>query len=130
MFPEMFRRRPKRSVLIVDDDPDVRDTLSDALEEEGFSVLTARDGREALAQLLVPGQRPDVILLDLMMPAMNGFELQEVLRADPRLSGIPVVALTAGSDGPLFDAQAVMRKPVPLANLLAAIDRVGRASVE
>jgi CheY-like chemotaxis protein len=111
----------------VDDDQDIRETLGEALEHEGFSVLTARDGHEALAHLRAPAPLPDVILLDLMMPVMNGFELREVLRATPAFSTIPVVAITAGSDGPSFDAQVVMRKPLALENLLAAIDRVGRS---
>jgi two-component system, chemotaxis family, chemotaxis protein CheY len=124
---KLFKRGAKRRVLIVDDDQDIRETLSEALEHEGFQVLTARDGNEALIHLDAPGELPDVILLDLMMPRMNGFELREVLRRHPVFAGIPVVAITASSDGGRFDAPAVMRKPIPLQNLLDAIDRVDAA---
>ena len=79
-------------LLVVDDDPDICRLLVDALSGEGHTVIVARDGAEALS--LARLWRPDVILLDLMMPAMNGWQFAERYRADPDLSA-PVIAITA-----------------------------------
>jgi CheY-like chemotaxis protein len=81
-------------VLVVDDDPDVRELMSQLLEMEGCRVQSAADGREALA-LLRRGPRPDAILLDLRMPGMNGWEFRAAQLADSALASIPVYVLTA-----------------------------------
>jgi signal transduction histidine kinase/CheY-like chemotaxis protein len=89
----LARHRPERPVLVVDDDPALRELLRRTLEREGYAVLEADDGRAALARI---GERvPGLILLDLMMPHMNGFELLGELRARPEWRGIPVVVVTA-----------------------------------
>jgi signal transduction histidine kinase/CheY-like chemotaxis protein len=80
-------------VLVVDDDPDVRDMLRRALETDGLAVLEAEHGRAALARIAT--QRPALILLDLTMPEMDGFEFLDVLRRSPDGRAIPVVVLTA-----------------------------------
>lgn len=80
-------------VLVVDDDPELRDMLSFSLELEGHSVRTAVHGRDALAQL--QDVRPGVILLDLMMPVMDGAEFCRHLRQDPSFATIPVLCLSA-----------------------------------
>jgi CheY-like chemotaxis protein len=97
----MSRARYKRdvsTVLVVDDERDVRQLLSTYLNLQGFSVITASNGREALTRL---GEvRPCLILLDLMMPVMDGLEFRQQQRQDPQLSHIPVVCLSAKHDAP------------------------------
>jgi len=84
-----------KAVLLVEDEPAIALSLGDALREEGLAVATAQNGLEAL-QLLRNGLRPSVILLDLMMPVMDGASFREAQRRDPRLAAIPVVVLSAG----------------------------------
>src|SRR3954471_12956230 len=79
-----------RFVLIVDDDPDLLDVTSFVIETEGMAVETARNGQEALA-LLGTGRLPALVLLDLMMPVMNGWEFLAAIANDPVLQGLPVV---------------------------------------
>jgi CheY-like chemotaxis protein len=81
------------TVLVVDDDPELRDMLSFSLQLEGHQVTTAVHGRDALAQL--PRVRPGVILLDLMMPVMDGAEFCRQVRQDPVFASIPIVCLSA-----------------------------------
>ena len=89
----LARHRPQRPILVVDDDPALRELLRRTLEREGYPVLEAADGRSALA--CIEERLPGLILLDLMMPHMNGFELLTELRARPEWRGIPVVVVTA-----------------------------------
>ena len=115
-----------RAVLVVDDDFDIRETLREVLVEEGYRVDTARDGREALAYLK-SHPPPCVILLDLMMPGMNGAEFRRAQRADPALLQIPVVAISASRDlaafaGELDDVEH-LPKPIQLDVLLDTIAR-------
>jgi len=110
------------SVLVVDDDRDLRETLCEVLRDDGNTVHAANDGAEALA-LLRGGAPVDVILLDLMMPRMTGWEFRKAQLADAALAGIPVVVMTAAADldkHPI-DAGAVLQKPVELATLLRAV---------
>ena len=79
-----------RTILVVDDEPTLRETLAEALEADGFRVVTAADGREALTRFRA--ERPDLILLDLMLPEMSGIEVCRIIR---RESGVPIVMLTA-----------------------------------
>jgi CheY-like chemotaxis protein len=81
-------------ILVVEDEPENRLFIGLMLRTEGFEVLEAEDGRAAL-ELLESGTRPDIILLDVMMPELNGWEVFERLRAHPEWSRIPVVMLTA-----------------------------------
>ena len=83
-------------VLVVDDEPMVRDTLGQVLADEGYIVDVAVDGGDALAR--VHANRPDAILLDLMMPGLTGIELCELLHNDPRFANIPVVIVSARDD--------------------------------
>ncbi len=84
------------SVLIVDDDRDIREILGETLEERGFDVATAANGLEALQVLRHRLGRPSVILLDLMMPVMDGYGFLEQRRLDPALASIPLAIVTAG----------------------------------
>ena len=88
------------TVLVVDDERDVRQLLSTYLNLQGFSVITASNGREALTRLCEV--QPCVILLDLMMPVMDGVEFRKRQQQDPRWSAIPVVCLSAKHDAEII----------------------------
>ncbi len=83
-------------ILVVDDEADNRDLLEVILAWEGFEIVTAQSGEEALE--LVASQRPDLVLLDVMMPGMNGYEVTSRLKSDPATRGIPIVFFTAMDD--------------------------------
>jgi CheY-like chemotaxis protein len=113
------------TVLVVDDDPAIRESLRDVLEAEGYAVVTAANGKEGL-DLLRETRTPCVILLDLMMPVMSGSEFLMVLRSHDVLSDIPVVIVSAWTReaAPLAPlSQGIVRKPVRLDELLACVDR-------
>ena len=82
-----------KTVLVVDDDKQLRRLVQSYLTEEGFRVVTAGDGQEAL--FVARHEKPDLIILDLMMPEMDGFAVIEAMQADPELAEIPVILLTA-----------------------------------
>ena len=84
-------------ILVIDDEPFIRLYLEEVLADDGHEVRSARDGAEGLA-VLREGPRPDLILLDLMMPRMNGWEFRGAQSADPGLSDIPVVLLSGAGD--------------------------------
>jgi CheY-like chemotaxis protein len=111
-------------ILVVEDDADIRSALGDILADEGYAVSSAADGREALG-LLRAGLSPQVILLDLMMPVMAGPDFRAAQLADPALSDIPVILITA--EGRLREISQALRaaasfsKPFELSRLLRAI---------
>jgi DNA-binding response OmpR family regulator len=116
-------------VLVVEDDDDLRGSLTHSLQCEGYDVDEARNGREALECLHNGGRRPGCILLDLMMPIMNGWQFRDAQQndPDPGIAQIPVIVLSAvGSHvqkvQPL-DAVAFMRKPFDLDILLQTIQQ-------
>jgi CheY-like chemotaxis protein len=113
------------TVLVVEDDVDIRQALVEILEDHGFGALSARDGAEALSILSHATELPCVILLDLMMPVMDGATFRQVQRQDPRLASIPVVVLSAYRDvdrhaAPL-DAVSVLRKPPSVRELVTVL---------
>lgn len=111
-----------KTVMIVDDEPDLVELLRMGFEDSGFVVCTAGNGQEAL-DLLRGGLRPGLILLDLMMPVMNGRQFCAVRANDPLLAGIPVVVITGAGNaqtlpeiaGPI---ERIIEKPCELALLL------------
>ncbi len=112
-------------VLVVDDDPDILASVTTILEMEGFEAARADDGQTALLALH-GGLRPAVILLDLMMPGMNGWEFRAKQLDDDRLADIPVIVFSgdanvAGRSAELR-ATGFLRKPIDLETLLAAIE--------
>ena len=111
-----------RFVLIVDDDPDLLDVTSFVIESEGIAVATARNGQEALA-VLRAGGLPGLVLLDLMMPVMNGWEFLDEVSKDPKLRAIPVVVLTAGDHTHVPGAMAILIKPMDLGELIRVVER-------
>jgi CheY-like chemotaxis protein len=114
-----------RFVLVVDDDPDLLDVTSFVIENEGMAVETARNGEEALA-LLGTGRLPALVLLDLMMPVMNGWEFLAAVANDPVLQTLPVVVLTAAEHSEISGARAVLSKPMDLKELLRVVERYVR----
>ncbi|MEW5774850.1 MAG: ATP-binding protein [Thermodesulfobacteriota bacterium] len=107
-------------VLVADDDPSLRAFLVQVLEDEGFAVLTARDGREALQ--LAAAHQPDLVTMDIFMPGMDGVEAVRRLREHPRLAGIPVLVLSVLSAVPEdVDADAALAKPVDSEQFLATV---------
>jgi CheY-like chemotaxis protein len=111
------------SVMIVEDDRDTREMLGRFLELEGFDVRTAANGQLAL-EALQQNEEPCVIILDLMMPVMNGWQFREKQVRDPRFSRIPVVVVTAAGpreEIPAITADGWLSKPVDFDRLLATI---------
>jgi CheY-like chemotaxis protein len=86
-----------KSILVVDDDPDVRDTMQDILGMSGYQVATAEHGEAGLA-LLRGGLQPGLILLDLMMPVMDGYAFLEALEASPAAPKCPIIVVSANHD--------------------------------
>ena len=112
-------------VLVVEDDPDLRHLMSRLLALEGFEPLVAANGREAL-DLLRAVPLPRLILLDLMMPVMDGWQFRAEQRADPALAEIPVVLTTAVPHTERFNelhAAAILQKPWDLGELLDIVRR-------
>jgi CheY-like chemotaxis protein len=114
-------------IAIVDDDEDIRETLALLLEAEGFTVLAARDGRDALEKLRSSAPRlPALILLDLLMPVMSGAQCRAEQRLDPALASIPVCLMSASS-GLKEKAEELctdyLAKPVTIEQVLACVMR-------
>jgi CheY-like chemotaxis protein len=112
-------------ILLVDDDDELRESIADGLEDAGFVVIRAKDGNDALGHLR-NSSLPALVLLDLLMPGMNGWQLCEVMHADPALADIPIVALTAtASMDPeslhLADVADWIAKPFDLDGVLEVI---------
>ena len=116
---------PRRRVLVVDDEPNIRRLLEFHLLQAGYAVDTARDGWEALEQ--VRSRRPDLVLLDVMMPKLDGFEVAQRLRRDPRTSSSSIIMLTAKTDsadvvaGLDAGAEEYLGKPVDGMALVARV---------
>jgi CheY-like chemotaxis protein len=112
-------------VLVVDDDVHIRYALVDALEDEGYRAICASNGAEALQVLREMPQPPSVILLDLMMPVMDGWQFRAQQQRDPRLSKIPVVVVSAIGNGMgeafQVSASAYLKKPFLLQDLVATV---------
>lgn len=127
----MSGSQPCKQVLVVDDELDIQEAIAEILADRDFSAIGARNGREALEQLHTADQKPCVILLDLAMPVMNGFEFRAVQQADPALNGIPVIILTANFQAAeVMDlgAAAFVRKPFDNEALLDMVSAACRAS--
>jgi CheY-like chemotaxis protein len=111
------------TILIVDDDEAIREALRAVLEMEGYETALATQGREALTWL---GQhpRPGLVLLDLMMPVMDGWQVIDELRQQDQLSEVPVVVVTAfGRDLRGATGLPILRKPIELRDLMDTVDR-------
>ncbi|HSD21582.1 MAG TPA: response regulator [Anaeromyxobacter sp.] len=109
-------------VLVVEDDGDLREALAECLRFEGYDVVEAVDGADALARLQ-RGARPALIILDLVMPRMDGRQLLAAMRVDADLAGIPVVLATGTRPQDLSQEVQVLLKPIGLDDLLACVRR-------
>ena len=116
-----------RTILIVEDDPDSREMFVELLRGGGYSVIAARNGRDAMT-FLSANSPPDAILLDLFMPEMDGWQFRRLQEADPRLAGIPVVVVTAVGAARNSAVQsgvaAFLQKPVAPADLIETLSRL------
>jgi CheY-like chemotaxis protein len=116
-------------VLIVDDDADIRTVIKSTLDGEGYETACAEDGHQALAMLRADDEHPCLVLLDLMMPKMNGLQLLDVLSRDVRLQAIPIVVMSAHTQhrGELAWAahapSMFLEKPITLAQLLSVVEQ-------
>lgn len=116
------------SILVIEDEPDLREGLREALTEEGYAVEIAPDGLAGLSLLREGAIQPQLILLDLMMPAVSGWEFHAAIRKDPKFSRIPILVLSAVIDQREQTWMGVpeancIRKPFELSTLLSAIER-------
>jgi CheY-like chemotaxis protein len=112
-------------VLLIEDDADLRESLAEVLANKGYEVKTAIHGEAAL-EALREGDLPSVILLDLMMPVMNGWEFRLQQLSDPRLAAIPTVIMSAvASQAGNMGAVATLSKPVNLPALVSVLDDSG-----
>ncbi len=112
-------------MLVVDDDPDVRESIEMLLEDEGYEVESCGDGGQAW-ELIHREPLPDLMILDLMLPRMDGWEFRSRQRADSELAKIPVIAISADSSpkASAIHADAFLHKPVRASDLLDTVDRV------
>jgi CheY-like chemotaxis protein len=116
----------ERVVYVVDDDQEIREILAELLAEEGYRVITATDGRDALDKLRQHVEKPCVILLDLMMPIMSGNQFYVEQQADPALASIPVVVISADGNVRKEAAQfggEYLAKPIRIETVLHAVER-------
>lgn len=119
-----------RRILLVEDDLDIRESIKEVLEDEGYAIAEAGNGVEALEQLRGATALPDLILLDLMMPTMNGVQFREEMVQNPVWAEIPIVILSADADArykaELIKAADVLEKPVELDRLFQTVARAIR----
>ena len=131
----IMRGAATKTVLLVEDDADIRDSLQDILEDEGFDVVPAANGKQAIDFLTLNDPiGADLVILDLLMPMVSGWEVLERMTADERLSGIPVVVLSAAAAPKPARAQGFVRKPFSLEAFVSkvhgVVDRPFRAADE
>jgi len=114
-----------KRVLIIEDDPSLREVIAELLVDMGYEVGQARNGLEGLDE--ASHHRPDLILLDLMMPAMNGWQFRAAQKEDPSLADIPVIVMSAfepaDADEELEDVAARFPKPFDVMALLEGVRR-------
>src|SRR3972149_9993231 len=127
-----MKKQPR--ILLVDDDPDILEGMKAVLETRPYRLAVARDGQQCLSR--IQDEIPDLILLDMLMPRMDGFAVIRELRADPRHAGIPIIVLTTVVEdaayrryeletGRAMEVQDYLEKPASPAELLRAVSSVG-----
>lgn len=127
-------REEMKIVLVVDDDPMTIEMVKDLLESHGYHVIPAKTGEEALPKAEI--SKPDVLILDVMMPGMDGYETCRHMKQDARLSGVPVIMFTAGTD-PKFQQRAFaagadfcLSKPFDMDRLLNVVNMAAAKKVK
>ena len=117
----------RNRILVVDDDADIREGLCELLQDEGYNVIGAENGSDALEQLR-SSEPPCAILLDLMMPVMDGLDFRAHLRRDPTLEGIPVVVISAGIEARrvagAMSVAGFLPKPIQVPILINTVERL------
>jgi CheY-like chemotaxis protein len=117
----------RRTVLVVEDDPDALDAIATIVQDAGYDVLRASNGREALSRLRDCDGRCDLILLDLLMPVMNGWDFRRRQRETPAFAGIPVFLMSAGAHLAVvrneLEAAGCVTKPVDASDILDVVER-------
>lgn len=115
-----------KKILVVDDEPDILKVLVARLKEQGYETITALDGEQALAQ--AEQHKPDLIILDIMMPGMDGTEAAQKLKENPKTENIPIIFLSAlqtkteeESEGDRIGGNVILSKPFEINILLAKI---------
>jgi CheY-like chemotaxis protein len=117
-----------RSILVVDDDDDVRTMMCFVLAAEGYAAVEAHDGVEALERMAAEGP-PALAVVDLMMPRMDGEQLIERMHANPALANIPIAVLSGrGTDTPVHGVSAHLVKPVEIGELLSVVQKLSQRS--
>jgi len=120
-------------ILIVDDDPDILEGILTILEDQPYRLATARDGKKCLE--MIEQEVPDVLILDLLMPRMDGWGVIREMRSDPRFAGVPIMILTTVIEdasrrryeletGMAMDVQDYVQKPARPADLIQRIERL------
>jgi DNA-binding response OmpR family regulator len=115
----------QRIILVVEDEPAIRGFLALTLQAEDYTVVTAEDGQDALTKL--EDQRPDAMVLDLMLPMMNGWQVIDALDRDTQEERIPIIAVSAGLDKVAVGERGVrafLSKPFEVDTLLVTLDQV------
>jgi CheY-like chemotaxis protein len=119
----------ERIILLVEDDPDTREALDGLLSDAGYDVIPAASGKQAIDYLLAdPVHPPDVVVLDLMLPLVSGWQVLELIRGDPRLTSVPVVVTTGVAADRPPGATLVMTKPIDVSRFVQEIDRLTGAA--
>lgn len=119
------KRKDDCRILVVEDDEDAREAMVALLQMKGYRAVPAGNGQEAL-DYLQKAPVPDLILLDLWMPVMDGWEFRQQQKQNPRLSKVPVIVVTALSDRADIDANEVIIKPVDVNRLLTTVSQYCR----
>ena len=114
-----------RTILVAEDDIGLRDLVAEILQSSGYEVVSADDGQQAIDYLASAEEVPDAVLLDLMMPVVNGWDCLRVMRSDDRLCGIPIVVMSEAEQG-AAGADMFLRKPFRVDELLETIDHFAR----
>jgi CheY-like chemotaxis protein len=122
------------TILIVDDDPDVRLLLTTFLTFKGYEPVSVANGQEAIHHLQHSQPCPQLIVLDQMMPVMDGAAFRHAQQQDPALASIPIVVLSGAEDieeqAPLLDAAAYLSKPIDFPALLSVVDHYGARAMQ
>ena len=124
----MFDVSCEKAILVVEDDYDILEAIVEILSDRDYRAIAASNGREALERLRSAARLPCLILLDIMMPVMDGREFRAAQREDRELRSIPVVVLSAHENGPQLatelGASGFLRKPLQIQELFAMIERL------
>jgi CheY-like chemotaxis protein len=118
------RRAQRASILLVEDEEELRDIVGDLLEEDGYDVIPAGNGKQALDFLRNARELPSVIVLDLMMPIVSGWECLREIQGEARFASIPVLVVTAISRDRPHGVTALLKKPFSVADLLESVRRL------